>query len=158
MIDQMPLPPETHYSQAIPVEVIENRIKKIYTHAKDFGQPGVEYDYGNKQVSVKMTSVRSFFAPDWFTVPSGWNVKIELANIEEALDISHGLALTGHDVMESIEPGDVKTLEFKAKDEGVYWYYCLWFCSELHLEMRGRMIVIPEHRWDKTKEWQPEPA
>jgi nitrous-oxide reductase len=154
MIDQMPLPPETHYSQAIPVELIKNKIQKTYDLAKDFGETGVEYDYQKKEVRVKMNSVRSFFTPDWFTVPQGWKVNMSVANIEEALDISHGLAITEHDVMESLEPGDVKNIEFTAKRDGVYWYYCLWFCSELHMEMRGRMIVIPESRWDQSKEWK----
>lgn len=129
-----------------------------YTLPEKIDQPSVEYDYGAKEVRVKMTSVRSFFNPDWFTVPEGWKVKLRLTNIEEAIDISHGFALTYHDVAESIEPGDVKEIEFTARREGVYWYYCLWFCSELHLEMRGRMIVIPEDQWNSGMEWKPPAA
>ena len=45
-------------------------------------------------------------------------------------------------------------IEFSAGLEGVYWFYCLWFCSELHLEMRGRMIVIPEKDWNESYEWK----
>ncbi|MFQ6675838.1 MAG: hypothetical protein ACE5LH_05780 [Fidelibacterota bacterium] len=155
MIDQMPLPPETHYSQAIPVSVLKPRIKTTYGVPENVPEPGVKYDYNRKEVFVTMNAVRSFFTPDWFTVPSGWRVRMQLTNIEEALDISHGIAFTGHDVLESLEPGDVKIVEFTAGEEGVYWYYCLWFCSELHLEMRGRMIVIPENRWTKASEWRP---
>ncbi len=155
MIDQMPLPPESHYSQAIPVKLIKSRIMRIYELPENVESPNVVYDYSKKEVRVSMTVVRSFFTPDWFTVPSGWDVKMTMTNIEEALDISHGIAFTGHDVLESLEPGDVKTVEFKAKGDGVYWYYCLWFCSELHLEMRGRMIVIPENEWKRSDEWKP---
>lgn len=154
MIDQMPLPPETHYSQAIPVSVLAPMIKQVYEHAAEVPDPSVEYDYAAKEVRVKMTAVRSFFKPDMFTVPAGWKVKLRMTSIEETMDISHGFALTGYDILESLDPGEVKEVEFTAKRAGVFWYYCLWFCSELHLEMRGRMIVIPETEWSRKKEWK----
>ncbi|MCP5102935.1 MAG: hypothetical protein GY950_06140, partial [bacterium] len=90
MIDQMPLPPETHYSQAIPVDMIRKRVIDRYPVPKDLAKPNVAYDYNNKTVTVNMTVVRSFFTPDWFTVPGGWKVRIKMVNIEEASDISHG--------------------------------------------------------------------
>ncbi len=155
LIDQMPLPPETHYSQAIPVKLLKPKVKKVYELPKEIDKPAVEYDYASKEVRVKMTAVRSFFTPDWFTVPSGWKVKLRVTNTDQAMDISHGIALTGHDVLESLDPGETKELVFTPRRPGVYWYYCLWFCSELHLEMRGRMIVIPEAEWDRAKEWKP---
>ncbi|MEW5815998.1 MAG: hypothetical protein AB1798_11480 [Spirochaetota bacterium] len=155
LVDQMPLPPETHYSQAIPVELIASRIKTTYALPQVVDKPSVEYDYKAKEVRVKMTAVRSFFNPDYLTIPEGWKVKIKTTNIEESMDITHGFALTGHDVVESIDPGEVKEIDFVPKGKGVYWYYCIWFCSELHIEMRGRMIVIPEKEWDKSKEWKP---
>jgi len=155
LIDQMPLPPETHYSQAIPVSLLKPKVKTRYELPKEADQPGVEYDYRAREVRVRMTAVRSFFTPDWFTVPEGWKVKLRMTNVEEAMDITHGFALTGYDVMESLDPGQVKEVEFTAKRDGVYWYYCLWFCSELHLEMRGRMIVVPESRWSRKLEWKP---
>lgn len=155
LVDQMPLPPETHYSQAIPVSLLAPKIKRVYEKPKAIDKAGVEYDYAKKEVRVKMTVVRSFFTPDMFTVPSGWKVTVRMTNIEEAMDISHGFALTGHDVLESLDPGEVKEVTFSANHPGAYWYYCLWFCSELHLEMRGRMIVIPESQWSSAKEWKP---
>lgn len=153
LIDQMSLPPESHYAQGIPVDLITKRAKKVYDLPEESMTPGVEYDYDNKVAHVKMTAVRSFFTPDMFTVPEGWDVDVELQNIEMSLDMSHGWSLTGYDVMESIDPGENKHLEFTAERSGVFWYYCLWFCSELHMEMRGRMIVIPEDEWSKDLEW-----
>jgi nitrous-oxide reductase len=154
LVDQMPLPPETHYSQAIPVDMIAPKVLKVYPSPGEV-KPNVEYDYAKREVKVTMTAVRSFFTPDWFTVPEGWKVRIKLVNIEEAQDISHGIAITGYDVLESIDPGEIKDIEFIAKRSGMFWYYCLWFCSEIHLEMRGRMIVIPKEKWSKKYEWQP---
>ena len=158
LVDQMSAPPETHYSQAIPVDLLKPKILTKYPLPETTAKPEVKYDYTAKTVDVNMTAVRSFFNPDWFTVPEGWEVNIHLTNIEESIDISHGLAFTGHDVAESIDPGEVKTIEFHAGAEGVYWYYCLWFCSELHLEMRGRMIIIPEKDWNKSYEWTAPPV
>lgn len=155
LVDQMPCPPETHYAQAVPVSLLAPRIKQTYPPQKKIDEPSVEYDYAAREVQIKLTAVRSFFKPDRFTVPRGWKVKIQMTNIEEAMDISHGFALTGYDILESLDPGEVKRVEFTAKTAGVFWYYCLWFCSELHLEMRGRMIVIPESEWSPAKEWQP---
>jgi nitrous-oxide reductase len=155
LIDQMPLPPETHYSQAIAADLIKARAKPIYTLPSQLQEPGVEYDYVNREVRVHMTAVRSWFTPDWFTVPEGWTVKITLVNVEKAIDITHGFAVEGYDISLAIDPGQVREIEFVADKAGVYWYYCIWFCSELHLEMRGRMIVVPEEEWRAELEWKP---
>jgi nitrous-oxide reductase len=153
LIDQMSLPPESHYAQGIPVDLITKQAKLVYDLPSELPTPNVVYDYDKRLVHVTMTAVRSFFTPDMFTVPQGWDVEVELQNVEMSLDMTHGWALTGYDVMESIDPGENKTLEFSATHEGVFWYYCLWFCSELHMEMRGRMIVIPEAEWTPELEW-----
>ncbi len=100
-----------------------------------------------------MNVVRSFFDPDWFTVPMGWHVSIHLNSLEQAMDISHGLAIDGYDVAISLDPGENRQVEFKADQPGVHWFYCLWYCSELHKEMRGRMIVIPASEWSPAMEW-----
>ena len=154
MIDQMALGPETHYSQAIPVELVHPNVRGVYQLPAETETPRVEYDYENKVVTVYMDVVRSWFTPGMFTVPQGWTVTMHLTSQEQALDITHGLAIDGYDVVASIDPGDVKAVEFVADKEGVHWYYCIWFCSELHMEMRGRMIVIPQDEWTPEMEWQ----
>ncbi|MDP6420480.1 MAG: hypothetical protein QF672_04045 [SAR202 cluster bacterium] len=153
MIDEAPFPPETHYSQAISVDLVNPA--GAYDLPEEINEPGVVYDYDDKIVTVDMTVVRSWFQPDAFTVPEGWTVKIHATNIEQTLDMTHGIAVTGHPVSVSLDPGEVRDIEFTAGDPGVYWYYCIWFCSELHLEMRGRMIVVAEDEWDPSMEWRP---
>ncbi len=40
-----------------------------------------------------------------------------------------------------IEPGKTVAVTFKADMEGVFPYYCTEFCSALHLEMMGYLLV-----------------
>ena len=157
MVDQVPLPPETHYSQAIPVSMV-NPIG-VYELPAEPESPRVEYDYGTQTVNVFMTAIRSWFDPGAFNVPEGWTVRMKITNVEQSLDITHGLAVTGHNVSVSLDPGQVRTIEFTAGDPGVHWYYCIWFCSELHwrcaaawssstnLSGTRRSSGSPRHSW-----------
>lgn len=154
LIDQMPLGPETHYAQAIPVAMVAPNTRTVYEPPTRVEEKRVEYDYDNREVRVYMDVVRSFYDPDWFSVPQGWRVVMRLASKEEALDITHGLAIGGYDVAVSLDPGEVREVEFIADKPGVHWYYCLWYCSELHMEMRGRMVVVPAEEWSVEKEWK----
>jgi len=40
-----------------------------------------------------------------------------------------------------IDPGETKTIEFTADKAGVYPFYCTNFCSALHQEMQGYLLV-----------------
>ena len=42
------------------------------------------------------------------------------------------------------QPGETKTVTFKADKPGVFPYYCTNFCSALHQEMQGYLIVKPK--------------
>jgi nitrous-oxide reductase len=155
LIDQMPMGPETHYAQALPVTMVAPNIRSTYEPPLEVEEPRVEYDYDNREVRVYMDVVRSFYDPDWFTVPQGWRVVMHLTSKEEAMDITHGLGIDDYDVAVSLDPGQVREVVFVADKPGIHWYYCLWYCSELHKEMRGRMIVIPQDQWSPEKEWRP---
>lgn len=154
LVDQMALGPETHYSQAIPVSLIAPRVKRTYSEAKAVSteKPRVEYDYAAKEVRVTMTVVRAFYTPNAITVPQGWKVKARLISQETAMDITHGFAIDGYDVSLSVDPGEVRDVTWVADKPGVFWFYCNWFCSELHMEMRGRMIVVPPAEWTPAQE------
>jgi len=43
--------------------------------------------------------------------------------------------------MVSLDPGETTTVEFKADKPGSFSFYCTEFCSALHLEMQGWLIV-----------------
>jgi nitrous-oxide reductase len=95
-------------------------------------------------VEVKMAAQRSEFALRDFTVQEGDEVQLTVTNIETSPDIIHGVAIPQHDINLSIAPQDTREATFTVDEPGVYWLYCTYFCSALHLEMRSRMIVEPE--------------
>jgi nitrous-oxide reductase len=137
--------PEPHYAQIIKAD----KIKAIEVYPKeenkhplavwDVKDAGVERQ-GNK-VTVKMVAVRSTLYPTDFEVRDGDEVKIAITNIEQTTDELHGLGILDYNINIVVDPGETKTVTFKAKKKGVYPYYCTNFCSALHQEMQGYMIV-----------------
>jgi len=104
---------------------------------------------GNK-VEVFGTLIRSHITPETIEVQQGDEVTIYLTNLERAEDETHGFTVSTYNVHASIEPGKTVSVKFKADKEGVYPYYCTEFCSALHLEMQGYLLVKPKG-WKPTK-------
>jgi nitrous-oxide reductase len=92
-------------------------------------------------VEVWMNVVRSHFTPDIVTAKVGDRVIVHLTNTEQTPDATHGFAVPTRNVMVSLDPGETTTVEFVADRPGTYSYYCTEFCSALHLEMQGWLIV-----------------
>ncbi|MDX9814279.1 MAG: Sec-dependent nitrous-oxide reductase [Sulfurimonadaceae bacterium] len=103
------------------------------------GQERIERD-GNK-VTVYATLVRSHINPERITVNKGDEVTIHMTNLERAQDETHGFTVDLYNVHASLEPGKTTTVKFVADMEGVFPYYCTEFCSALHLEMMGYLMV-----------------
>ena len=95
---------------------------------------------GNK-VTVYATLVRSHINPERITVNKGDEVTIYMTNLERAQDETHGFTVDNYNVHASLEPGETSTVKFVADREGVFPYYCTEFCSALHLEMMGYLMV-----------------
>ncbi|MFT4920912.1 MAG: nitrous-oxide reductase [Haloarculaceae archaeon] len=132
----------------------------VFAH-KDKIQPATTYDKGDVDapfvtesdsgvertgdgsVHVKLSAKRSEYGMTDFTVQEGDEVRLTVTNIEGVADMIHGLALPEHDVHLAVAPQDTREATFTADEPGVYWIYCTYFCSALHLEMRSRMIVEP---------------
>lgn len=94
-------------------------------------------------VHVYMTARRSTFTPDVIRVREGERVFMHVTNIETARDATHGFAIPAYNLQASLDPGEVATLEFTADRSGPFAFYCTEFCSALHLEMQGWLLVEP---------------
>jgi nitrous-oxide reductase len=94
-----------------------------------------------RNVEIWMMAVRSFFAPDVIRVTRGDRVQIHITNIEQTRDELHGLAINDYNINIVIDPGETKTVTFTADKSGVFPFYCTNFCSALHQEMQGYLLV-----------------
>ena len=150
LLVDMPLPlGEPHQAVAIRAEKLHPHVRyKMGTNTKTgkqhrgktlAGQERIERD-GNK-VTIYATMVRSHINPERITVNKGDIVTIHLTNLERAQDETHGFTVDHYDVHASLEPGETSTIQFEADIEGVFPYYCTEFCSALHLEMMGYLMV-----------------
>ncbi|MCC6451710.1 MAG: cupredoxin domain-containing protein, partial [Acidobacteria bacterium] len=95
-------------------------------------------------VTVKTILVRSTITPTAIEVNQGDKVTIHLTNIEQTTDELHGFGLLEYNINVVVDPGETKTIEFVANKPGVYAYYCTNFCSALHQEMQGYLVVKPK--------------
>ncbi len=114
------------------------------------GQERIERK-GN-HVYVYGTLVRSHINPEHVTVNKGDIVTFYLTNLERAEDETHGFTVDWYNVHASLEPGKTVAVTFKADREGVFPYYCTEFCSALHLEMMGYLMVKdPNKKYKSVK-------
>jgi nitrous-oxide reductase len=95
----------------------------------------------NGVVEVWMNVVRSQFRPDIIPAKVGDRVIVHLTNVEQTPDATHGFAVPMKNVMVSLDPGETTTVEFIVDKPGSFSFYCTEFCSALHLEMQGWLIV-----------------
>jgi nitrous-oxide reductase len=155
MLASFPTPPEPHDATFIPASVLKPIVKQTFAQAADAVKPGQErvVRTGPHSVAVDMTLIRSAYTPDSFEVREGDQVTIKITNVETIRDMIHGFAVPDHNLNVALPPGLTKTLTIDAGKPGVYWYYCTNFCSALHLEMRGRMIVQPKDSTVTIADW-----
>ncbi|MCB1750459.1 MAG: Sec-dependent nitrous-oxide reductase [Gammaproteobacteria bacterium] len=153
LLYDMPLPlGEPHYVVAIKADKLKPAVRyqsgwdSRGDKRSDFrtraGREKVERD--GDTVHVYGTLIRSHITPEIIEVEEGDTVSLHFTNLERAEDETHGFALYGQNVNLSVEPGKTVSATFKAEKAGVYPYYCTEFCSALHLEMQGYLLVKPK--------------
>lgn len=139
--------PEPHFAQLVradllhPIEVYpkaENRDPNAIWAAAD-----ASIQRRGNRVEVKMFSIRSYFAPGEIEVQQGDSVIIHVTNGEQERDMLHGFGIAGYNINLVMDPGETKTLRIRADKPGVFPFYCTNFCSAMHQEMQGYLLVKP---------------
>jgi nitrous-oxide reductase len=139
--------PEPHYAQIIKAD----KIKSIEVYPKEENKhPHAIWDVKDAGVTrrgdkvlVKAVLVRSTITPTSVEVRQGDTVTFALTNIEQTTDELHGFGLLDWNTNLVVDPGETKTVTLKIDRPGVFPYYCTNFCSALHQEMQGYLIVKP---------------
>jgi nitrous-oxide reductase len=104
---------------------------------------GEKTERNGNNVEVWMSAQRSHFTPDIIRVKQGDHVKLHITSIEQTEDATHGFAIADYNIEASLEPGTTQNFEFTADKSGSFNFYCTEFCSALHLEMAGWLLVEP---------------
>ncbi len=144
---------EPHYSQMIKMDKL-HPVKmypmgqnpytdKIDPQAVTGGKERI--DRKGNVVDVYMTAIRSHFTPDQIEVNEGDTVNLHITSLEQAEDQTHGFTVNMYNIDLSLEPGKHENVSFKADVPGVFPMYCTEFCSALHLEMAGYLLVKPKN-------------
>jgi len=150
----VPVDPEPHYAQIVHRDKIDPI--KIYEKDEDredsvWNQEDAHIVRDGDEVHVYGIAMRSRFIfdaeaerPDVVEVNEGDKVFFHLTNIDLDQDITHGFGINDYDLNFEVQPGQTSTLEFVADKPGSYPIYCTNFCSALHQEMSGYLLVKPE--------------
>jgi nitrous-oxide reductase len=138
---------EPHYAQMVRAEKLKPfTIYPLEKNNKPFAiktadQARVERK--GSRVDVYMLAVRTHFTPDKIRVNEGDDVYFHVTNLEQDDDIAHGFGILWSSLNMQVEPGETKTLHWKADKAGIIPFYCSNFCSALHQEMQGYIEVRP---------------
>lgn len=143
---------ETHYAQILPYKLLNvakvfpvgysPRTGSISKYATAAGQERIIRQ--GDHVTIFMTAVRSHYTPEIIRVNQGDDVTWHITNVERTPNATHGLGISAYNVNLTINPGETETIHFIAKRSGVFSFYCTKFCSALHLEMTGYLVVKPK--------------
>ena len=163
LLYDMPLPlGEPHYATSIAANKLQPLVRYKYGTDSRTGEahaaavrPGSEKIVREPgKVTVHATAIRSHFTPEIVEVNEGDEVTFHITNAERAQDETHGFAVSTYVGNLSLEPGKTASVKFKADKPGAFSFYCTEFCSALHLEMQGYLMVKPKGLVDKASATQ----
>jgi nitrous-oxide reductase len=139
---------EPHYAQMIRAEKLKPFT--VYPLEKN-DKPGnikraedARVERKGSRVDVYGLVVRTHFTPDNIVVNEGDDVYFHWTNLEQDDDIAHGFGINWSSCNMQIEPGETKSVHWKAGKPGINPFYCSNFCSALHQEMQGYIEIRPK--------------
>ncbi|MBV5265748.1 Sec-dependent nitrous-oxide reductase [Pinisolibacter aquiterrae] len=159
LLYDMPVPlGEPHYAASIAADKVKPLIRYKYGTDSRTGQaspdavrPGSEKIVREPgKVTVYGTAIRSHFTPEIVEANEGDIVTFHITNAERAEDETHGFTVSTYSGNLSLEPGKTASVTFKADRPGAFSFYCTEFCSALHLEMEGYLMVKPKGLVEQT--------
>lgn len=154
VVASAPSQPEPHYAQIISADKISTK----FVYEKDENRENAVWKKEDAkivrdgdEVHVYGIAMRSQFVfdaesdrPDVVEVKEGDTVHFHLTNIDLDQDITHGFGINGYNENFEVQPGQTSTLTIKADKAGTFPLYCTNFCSALHQEMTGYLLVTPK--------------
>jgi nitrous-oxide reductase len=155
LLYDMPLPlGEPHYAQMIkadklkPIDVykpggrIRSRARPRPERGRAAGKERIERKADG--VHVYMTAIRSHFTPDIIRVKEGDIVSCTSTTSSRPTTPRTGSRSTLTTSTSASSPAKHADVTFVADKAGVFPLYCTEFCSALHLEMAGYLLVEPK--------------
>jgi len=145
MVTEAYTEPEPHFAQILkvsdvqPTEVYPKAENKDPSAVWEQAQTGVTRT--GTTVDAKVLAIRSRYYPDRIDAQVGDELVVHVTNVEQTRDMIHGFGLIEHDVNLVMDPGETKTFKIKLTKPGVFPFYCTNFCSALHQEMQGYLVV-----------------
>lgn len=142
---------EPHYAQTASMKLFEKSLQ-VYPLGTDpmtmqvakgaiLKPEDTRIERNGNTVDVYLSLIRSSFTPDLIEVKRGDRVRIHVTNIEQTPDATHGFAIPEYNINLSLDAGEAALIDFIASKPGSFSMYCTEFCSALHLEMQGWIIV-----------------
>ncbi|HEY6807701.1 MAG TPA: cupredoxin domain-containing protein, partial [Gemmatimonadales bacterium] len=139
--------PEPHFAQIVPASLLHPIEVYPKAESKDpnaiWAANDAKITRRGNVVDVRLYAIRSYFSPSAIEVNEGDSVVIHVTNGEQERDMIHGFGIALYNLNIVMDPGETKTVAFRAAKAGVYPFYCTNFCSAMHQEMQGYLLVKP---------------
>lgn len=79
------------------------------------------------------------WSPKTIKIKKGEKINLVIRNVDVT---SHGFYIPAANILvREIKAGKVKSVDFTINEEGEYIFLCTSWCSDYHMQMRGKIIV-----------------